>query len=138
MMSKRTLVLSFLYPNDAQPIAGVFVRERIVRVSRLAELFVISPQPWSPFDGLIRRFVKPGYRPWPSSPDTAEDGFQVIRPRFLSVPGVLRSADGLSMAISVYLTLYRRGLVPGLSIAVGSLACAWLVDRAGGFDRMPF
>jgi hypothetical protein len=35
-------------------------------------------------------------------------------------------------------TLYRRGLVPGLSIAVGSLACAWLVDRAGGFDRMPF
>jgi glycosyltransferase involved in cell wall biosynthesis len=110
MMSKKTLVLSFLYPNDAQPIAGVFVRERIVRVSRLAELFVISPQPWSPFDGLIRRFVKPGYRPWPLNPDTNEDGFQVIRPRFVSVPGVLRSADGLSMAISVYLTLYRRGL----------------------------
>lgn len=35
-------------------------------------------------------------------------------------------------------TLYRRGLMPGLSVAVGSLAFAWLVDRAGGFDRMPF
>jgi len=35
-------------------------------------------------------------------------------------------------------TLYRRGLMPGLSAAVGSLAFAWLVDRAGGFDRMPF
>jgi glycosyltransferase involved in cell wall biosynthesis len=110
MMNKKTLVLSFLYPNDAQPIAGVFVRERIVKVSRLADLFVISPQPWSPFDGLIRRFVKSGYRPWPARPDTAEDGFEVIRPRFLSVPGVLRSADGVSMAISVYLTLFRRGL----------------------------
>jgi hypothetical protein len=35
-------------------------------------------------------------------------------------------------------TLYRRGLLPGLSGAVGLLACAWLVDRAGRFDRMPF
>ncbi len=34
--------------------------------------------------------------------------------------------------------LYRRRLMPGLSVAVGSVAFAWLVDRAGGFNRMPF
>jgi teichuronic acid biosynthesis glycosyltransferase TuaC len=110
-LKSNTLVLSFLYPNDAQPIAGVFVRERISRVAKISPLFVVSPQPWSPFDALIRRFLRKGYRPKPANPHTIEDGVKVYRPRFLSLPGILRSADGLSMALSVRWLIHAQKLL---------------------------
>lgn len=101
----RLVVLSSLFPSRTQPGAGIFIRERMFRVAHELELCVISPQPWFPGQGLIRRFI-PGYRP---SADTLETqtGIEVFRPRFLALPGIGRRFDSLSMALAS-LPLLRR------------------------------
>jgi len=52
----RLLVFSSLFPSAAQPTAGVFIRERMFRVGKHLPIVVVAPQPWFPFQGLIRRF----------------------------------------------------------------------------------
>ncbi len=93
------VVLSSLFPSAAQPVAGVFIKERMRRVARELPLCVISPQPWFPLQGFIR-LLRPNYRiPRP----TAElvDGLSVIRPRYLAFPSLFRRLDGLMMALAV-------------------------------------
>jgi teichuronic acid biosynthesis glycosyltransferase TuaC len=109
-IKRPTLVLSFLYPSDIQPGAGVFIRERMLRVNELHPIVVVSPQPWSPFDMLIRFFKNPKYRQLPNQRTTNEDGFTVYRPRFLSVPGFGRKFDGISMAIATLAIIKRERL----------------------------
>jgi glycosyltransferase involved in cell wall biosynthesis len=90
------VVLSSLFPSPVRPGAGLFVRERMFRVGQQLPLTVISPQPWSPLDGLIRR-LRPHYRP-PCPLEDQQQGIQVHYPRFLSLPGLARWLDGWSMA----------------------------------------
>jgi teichuronic acid biosynthesis glycosyltransferase TuaC len=101
----QLVVLSSLFPSRVQPLAGVFVKERMVRVGKLLPVTVVSPQPWFPGQGLLRLFVR-GYRP-PRPSREEIDGVEVRRPRFLALPGVLRRLDGWSMALAC-LPLLRR------------------------------
>jgi glycosyltransferase involved in cell wall biosynthesis len=105
MPEPRIVVYSSLFPNAAQPSAGLFIRERMFRVARHLPVVVVSPKPWFPGQGLIR-LIRPNYRPMPARSEV-QDGITVIFPRFLSLPGVLRGLDGLSMALGSYLTLRR-------------------------------
>jgi len=99
------IVFSTLFPSAAQPFAGLFIRERMFRVGQHLPIVVVAPQPWFPFQGLIRLFF-PGYRPR-HSPREVQDGVEVLFPRFFSLPGVLRRLDGFSMAVCA-LPLMRR------------------------------
>ena len=101
----RVVVLSSLFPSPARPGAGLFVRERMFRVARHLPMAVVSPQPWFPGEGVIRRF-RPHFRPVAPRYEVQE-GVPVYRPRFLSVPGGLKSLDGVSMALGSLLTLRR-------------------------------
>jgi len=99
------VVFSSLFPSAARPGAGIFIRERMFRVARHRVLVVVSPQPWFPGQALIR-WWRPGYRP--QSPlFEIQQNIRVYRPRFLSVPGLLRRWDGWSMALGSY-RLIRR------------------------------
>ncbi len=93
----RVLVFSSLFPNAVTPNAGVFIRERMYRVGERIPVTVISPKPWFPGQGLIRRF-RSHFRP-PVPARELQDGNEVLFPRFFSVPGVLKSLDGLFMAL---------------------------------------
>lgn len=103
--SPRLVVYSSLFPNAAQPQAGVFIRERMFRVARELPLVVVSPRPWFPGQGLIRR-LRPGYRPACARHERQGD-IDVWFPRFFSPPGVLRRFDSLFMALGSYPTLRR-------------------------------
>lgn len=104
-MEPRLIVFSSLFPNAVQPNAGLFVRERMFRVGKLLDVVVVSPKPWFPGQGLIRR-LRPGYRPMPGV-EEAQKGFRVLFPRFLAIPGALRGLDSFFMALGSYLTLRR-------------------------------
>ena len=91
------VVLSSLFPNSLQPMAGLFVRERMFRVAAQLPLTVIAPVPWFPFQPLLRR-LRPGFRPGAPSTET-QQGITVFHPRFFSVPGAFKSLDGLWMAL---------------------------------------
>lgn len=99
------VVLSTLFPNAAQPQAGVFIRERMFRVGRHLPLAVVAPVPWFPLQGLVRRW-RPHFRP--EVPRREEQGgVEVFHPRFFSFPGMLKRLDGLFLALGSLATLWR-------------------------------
>ncbi len=101
----RILVFSSLFPSDAQPLAGLFIRERMFRLGKRLPVVVISPQPWFPLQSIIR-WLWPGYRQLGKKFEIM-NGIEVHRPRFFSLPGTLRHLDGFSMALFSYLTVRR-------------------------------
>ena len=105
MTEPRLVVFSSLFPNSTQPTAGLFIRERMFRVGKRLPLVVVSPKPWFPGQGLIRRF-RPHYRPMPAPMET-QAGVEVLFPRFLAIPGLFRGLDSLFMALGSYPTLRR-------------------------------
>lgn len=96
MRPLRIVVFSSLFPSAAAPTAGTFIRERMFRVASRVPVVVVAPQPWSPFDFLVR-LVRRSFRPMAASQETM-DGIEVFRPRFLSLPGLGKRFDGWFMA----------------------------------------
>lgn len=107
-------VYSPLFPHQGQPQAGLFIRERMFRVLPPRQLVVIAPQPWFPLQGLIR-FWRPHYRP-EAARFECQQAVDVWFPRFLSLPGVLRRLDGLSMALCTWPLMRRLQRSRGLAI----------------------
>jgi glycosyltransferase involved in cell wall biosynthesis len=103
----RVLLFSTVFPNAAQPVHGVFVRERMRGLPESAvEVEVVAPTPWFPFASGLR----PGYRP-PVPPEEVQGGVAVHHPRFLSFPGILKCLDGILLflsALPAVLRLHRR------------------------------
>jgi teichuronic acid biosynthesis glycosyltransferase TuaC len=99
------LVLTTVFPNTAQPNLGLFVRERMFRVARELPLVVVAPVPWFPFQGLVSQW-RPGFRPMPSCREE-QQGIEVLHPRFFSVPGMFKWADGFLLALSCLPVLWR-------------------------------
>lgn len=103
------VVLSTLFPSLPEPVAGIFIKERMFRVARHLPVTVVAPQPWFPFISWLRRW-RPHYRPARPLFETME-GIEVHRPRFLALPGLFRRFDGLSIALAT------RGLLRRLKDA---------------------
>jgi len=105
MTTPQLVVLSSLFPSPAQPMAGVFIRERIFRVGRELPITVVAPQPWFPGQGLLRR-LRPGYRP-PAPAREVQQGVDVLRPRALCLPAIGRRFDALAMALAAFPVVRR-------------------------------
>jgi teichuronic acid biosynthesis glycosyltransferase TuaC len=130
-------VISSLFPNRNQPTAGLFIRERMFRVAREVDLVVISPQPWFPLQGLIRKF-KPTFRPGAPAAEV-QDGITVLFPRFLAVPGLFRSLDGWSMALALrrMVARLRRERGVGLLDAHFAYPSGYAAVRVGRWLKLP-
>jgi len=103
--SPKIVVFSSLFPSEAQPVAGVFVRERMFNVARQLDLCVVSPKPWFPLQGVLR-IIRPHFRPSAARYEL-QSGIDVFQPRYLSFPGVLKKFDGFLMALGAWRTLRR-------------------------------
>jgi len=99
------VVFSSLFPSEQEPLAGVFIRERMFRVAKILPVTVVAPQPWFPLQGLLRHW-RPGYRPSKAASETM-NGIEVLRPRFLALPGILRRFDGFFMALASVAAIRR-------------------------------
>lgn len=108
------VVIATLFPSARRPVAGLFIRQRMFRVAGRMPLAVISPQPWFPLQGLIRRF-RPNYRP-PQPKHEVQDGIDVWFPRFLSLPGVGRWLDGFFIAVACRPLLRRLQRERGVNL----------------------
>ncbi|HEX3126063.1 MAG TPA: glycosyltransferase [Thermoanaerobaculia bacterium] len=102
----RLLVFSTVFPNAAQPHHGVFVRERMRGLPRCVpndvEVRVVAPAPWFPFVSGLR----PGFRPVVPK-EEIQDGVRVLHPKFLSIPGLAKSLDGIFLFLGSLPTLIR-------------------------------
>ena len=101
----RLVVFSSLFPHAGAPGAGLFIRERMFRVGRELPITVVSPRPWFPGQGLIRR-LRPGYRT-PAPVHEIQQGVEIYFPRFFALPAIGRRFDGFFMALGARRTLRR-------------------------------
>ncbi|MFZ1827431.1 MAG: glycosyltransferase [Candidatus Competibacteraceae bacterium] len=101
----RLVVFSSLFPSPVQPNAGLFIRERMFRVAQWIPLVVVAPQPWFPFQSLIRWF-RPHFRPMAPRYEI-QQGIEVYHPRFLCFPGIFKRTDGLLMALSCWPLMWK-------------------------------
>ncbi len=92
------VVFSSLFPSQIQTGAGLFIRERMFRVGQQLPIAVLAPTPWFPFQGVLRR-IKPHFRPGAPAYEK-QSGIDVWYPRFFSIPSLLKTLDGLMMALS--------------------------------------
>ncbi len=99
------VVFSTLFPSAAQPHAGVFIKERMFRVAQRLPLTVVAPVAWFPFQSVLQLW-RPHFRP-PAARHEMQQGIEVLRPRFLSVPGLFKRLDGLFLALGSLPTLLR-------------------------------
>ncbi len=99
------VVFSSLFPNQLQPMNGLFIKERMFRVGEKLPISVVAPVAWFPFQSLIRQ-LRPDFRP-KAPGDEVQMGVEVFHPRYLSFPGVLKSMDGLFMALCCLPLLMR-------------------------------
>ena len=131
------LIYSPLFPHRGQPQAGLFIRERMFRVAPPERLVVVSPQPWFPLQGLLRIW-KPGYRPLTPRYE-CQAGVDVWFPRFLSIPGVLRRLDGLSMAVCTWPLMRRLKRERGASLVDAHFAypAGYAAVRLGQWLNLP-
>ena len=109
----HVVVLSSLFPSAVQPVAGLFVRERMFRLGQRVNLCVVAPAPWFPLQRVLR-FFRPHFRPGAPRHEK-QTGFDVWYPRYFSFPGVLKRFDAMLMALGAYPRL-------------------WALQRAGRLD----
>lgn len=132
MTRPRIAVLSSVFPSAGQPLLGLFVRERMFRVAKHADIVVISPLPWFPGQSILGRF-KAAFRPGAPALEV-QDGIAVYHPRFVSVPGLLKFLDGPLEAVAAYFCIRRLGgrsrfdLIDAHFVHPDGVA-AWLVGR---------
>jgi len=93
----RVLTFTSLFPNRQQLFHGLFVQERIKALARLCDLRVIAPVPWTPpVHSLGERY----YRYTQVAQEEHRDGLVIRHPRYVVIPKVFKTIDGLLMAAS--------------------------------------
>jgi teichuronic acid biosynthesis glycosyltransferase TuaC len=105
----NVLVLSYLFPNRAQPAYGIFVLNRLRAVSQFCRINVIAPIQWYPLIRVLRGSV------WGTGIPHYEEigGLPVYHPRFAVVPRYMKWLDAITYcwaAHRVMRRLRRKGL----------------------------
>jgi len=133
----RLVVLSTLFPHAGAPGSGLFIRERMFRVGKQLPLVVVSPQPWFPLQGLIRKW-RPHFRA-AAPKHEVQQGIDVYYPRFFSVPGMFKSRDGFFMALGALPMLLRLRRRFGLDLIDAHFAFpdGYAATLLGKWLRMP-
>ena len=86
----KLLVLTKLFPNNINPIFGVFVKERIKALAQNCEVKVVAPVPWAP---PLKQFKKWYYFSQVCDQEII-DGLEVFHPRYINPPKIGRSLYG--------------------------------------------
>lgn len=91
------LVLSYMYPNPVDSSAGIFVEEQVRHLARTCNVKVIAPTPWFPPVRLFKRWHEYRLRPVHEH----RKGIEILRPRFMSIPGDIFATAGFSYFFSI-------------------------------------
>lgn len=100
----QVLVFSSLYPNNIWPNHGVFIKERMTHVAKIAGcgVRVVAPVPYYP----PLKF-SPRWRYTQVQPHETIEGVPVYHPRYLMTPKVGMTLYGVEMFLSVLPTVRR-------------------------------
>ena len=98
--NKNILIITNLFPNPQEPNRGIFVAEMVRELKNSADITMISPIPWVPKWGVLKRFK--GWYKFSQIPYNYEiNGQKVICPKYLAIPK-LGSLHSFFMFVSLY------------------------------------
>lgn len=87
----KILTVSHLFPNHITPNKGVFVKERVKYIAKKIDLSIVAPIPYFPFNYLLGQ-----YKNFNKIRDEEIfDHLPVKHPKFLAIPKLAKSADGI-------------------------------------------
>lgn len=99
----KVLSLTTLFPTRVQPVHAVFVYNRLHHMASLAEVKVIAPIPYFPFEHL-----RPSYEYRSQVPTQDRIGnLDVIYPRYLSIPAILKPLDGVFLFLTALFAIWK-------------------------------
>jgi teichuronic acid biosynthesis glycosyltransferase TuaC len=99
----KILSLTTLFPTRVQPVHAIFVYNRLNHMAELAEVKVVAPVPYFPFENL-----RPSYQYRSQVPSKDRFGnLEVSYPRYLSIPAVLKPLDGIFLFLSAWLAVRK-------------------------------
>ena len=97
-MTLKILTLTTLFPNQRQPIHAVFVRNRIAALSKLCQVKVVAPVPWTP----LLKFFSRKHKLYARVPiSEIQNSIEVFHPRYLVIPKFGRSFYGFMYFFSI-------------------------------------
>jgi glycosyltransferase involved in cell wall biosynthesis len=96
-VNPKVLSITSMFPNPAMPHFGIFVLRRLKAARKYADISVIHPVPYFPGATALAKYK---YRDKIPTRYTIED-INVSAPRYLSVPGICKPIDGLTMSWAV-------------------------------------
>jgi glycosyltransferase involved in cell wall biosynthesis len=83
----RVLAITNLFPNNKEPMKGVFNKQQFLELKKHCEIKVIAPVQWHRCAGIIRNEII--------------DGIEVHHPCFFTIPGFGRSLNGFFFYFSL-------------------------------------
>lgn len=103
----KVLVISDLYPDNVNPVKGVFVHNQLNQLADCGvNIIVISPVPWSPY---ILSLVRKSWGKYSKVDKTSDMGrIQVEYPRYLRPPGLwFYPYSGITCYLGIRKTIER-------------------------------
>jgi glycosyltransferase involved in cell wall biosynthesis len=101
----KIIAISYLFPNCNQPNHGIFVLNRLKAMSKYADITVINPIADSPLHKKISKFSH-----LQSIPEVETiQGISVYHPRFLSIPGYVKTIEVFTYRRAVQKVLNEIG-----------------------------
>jgi teichuronic acid biosynthesis glycosyltransferase TuaC len=107
----RIAVVSTFYPNSAEPVRAIFVRNLAVALETHAEVTVVSPVPYAPPLIQLQRWSALRAVPY----RRRDGGRDVFHPRFVAVPK-LSAANGLTYCGAVLRVLRQLANAKGIDV----------------------
>ncbi len=99
----RVLVLATVYPSVAQPVHGIFVKNRMLEVAKLCHVKIVSPIPYFPMVQVLKRYRFRNLVP----KREVHESVEVYYPRYISIPMILKPLDSVFMFFSFVILLRR-------------------------------
>lgn len=93
---RRILVVTNLYPNSAEPVRGLYIRQLVEMLAASYDVRVVAPLPWVP-EWVAKRWQRSLLVP--AEEEVGE--IKVYHPRYLVIPRILRFSHGITFAASI-------------------------------------
>jgi glycosyltransferase involved in cell wall biosynthesis len=98
MRKQKIVVVTNLYPNSKEPTRGTFVKQLVDQLANRYDIVVIAPLPWRPGRSRIDHSL---------SVEQRSDSVEVVHPRHLVIPKILRFTYSAFMFLSIFPLLRR-------------------------------
>ena len=99
----KILTIATLFPNNVQPVHGLFVKERIKALAKLCQLKIMAPVPFFPPLKLFHKY----YLYSQVKKRENIEGLDVLHPRFFTIPRLVPFLDGFFFFLSLLPRIIR-------------------------------